>query len=114
MYAPLSGKAFMSPGFAGTTLVVDPVNELSLFIGANRLHNRIYQIHPKWRDKIIVDEHNKKTFIMPDGKENIISADYTKEKEVLVKLALDLALQYQLLEKIFPQEKEMHLVRELN
>lgn len=114
VYAPLSGKAFMSPGFAGTTLVVDPVNELSLFIGANRLHNRIYQIHPKWRDKIIVDEHNKKTFIMPDGTENIISADYTKEKEVLVKLALDLALQYQLLEKIFPQEKEMHLVRELN
>lgn len=114
VYAPLSGRAFMSPGFAGTTLVIDPVNELSLFIGANRLHNRIYQIHPNYKDKIIVDEHNKKTFLMPDGSEKIISADYTKEKEVMVRLALDLTLQYQLLEKIYPQEKEMHLVRELN
>lgn len=56
---------------------------------------------------------------MPDGTmrkgtEKIISIDYTREKEVMVKLALDLALQYQLLEKIYPQEKEMHLVRELN
>lgn len=119
VYAPLSGKAFMSPGFAGTTLVVDPVNEISLFIGANRLHNRIYQIHPDQRYKIRVDEHNKKTYPMPDGTmrkgtEKIISIDYTREKEVMVKLALDLALQYQLLEKIYPQEKEMHLVRELN
>lgn len=114
VYAPLSGKAFMSPGFAGTTLVVDPVNEISLFIGANRLHNRIYQMHPDQRYKIKVDEHNKKTYPMPDGTEKIISIDYTKEKEVMVRLALDLTLQYQLLEKIYPQEKEMHLVRELN
>ena len=31
----------------------------------------------------------------------------------MVKLALDLSLQYQLLEKIMPPNKEMHLVREL-
>lgn len=114
VYAALSGKAFMSPGFAGTTLVVDPINEVSLFIGANRLHNRIYQLHSDQRYKVIVDEHNKKTYPLMDGTEKIISIDYTREKEVMVRLALDLTLQYQLLEKIYPQEKEMHLVRELN
>ena len=114
VYYPLSGKAFMSPGFAGTTLYIDPINEISVFIGANRLHNRIYQIHPSQKDNILVDQHNKKTFILPDGTEKIISSDYTREKEIMTRLALDLTLQYQLLEKIYPQEKEMHLVRELN
>lgn len=114
VYYPLSGKAFMSPGFAGTTLVIDPINQISVFIGANRLHNRIYQIHSSQLDKITVDEHNKKTFILPDGTEKIISSNFTREKEVMVRLAIDLTLQYQLLERIYPQEKEMHLVRELN
>lgn len=110
----LSGKAFMSPGFAGTTIVVDPLNELTFFIAAPRLHNRIYQIHPSQAKNIRVDEHNKKTFILPNGQEKIICSDFTKAKEVMVSLATNLALQYQLLEKIIPNSKEMHLVRELN
>ena len=55
-----------------------------------------------------------KTFILPDGSEKIVCSDYTKAKEVLVTLALDLAIQYQLLENLYPNQKEMHLVRELN
>lgn len=114
VYPPLSGRAFMSPGFAGTTLCVDPLNDITLFIGASRLHNRIYQIHPDQVPNIKVDEHNKKTFTLPNGEEKVICSDYTREKEVIVKLALDLSLQYQLLEKVMPANKEMHLVRELN
>ena len=111
---PLSGRAFMSPGFAGTQLVVDPINKISLFVGSPRLHNRIYQVHKSQVHNIKVDEHNKKTFVMPDGTEKIVCCDYTKAKEVLVTLALDLAIQYQLLENLYPNQKEMHLVRELN
>ena len=114
VYPPLSGKAFMSPGFAGTTLCVDPINEITLFIGSSRLHNRIYQVHPNQVKNIKVDEHNKKTFTLPNGEEKVVCSDFTRDKEVMVKLALDLSLQYQLLEKIFKPQKEMHLVRELN
>ena len=77
-------------------------------------HNRIYQIHPDQIKNIKINEHNMKTFILPDGKEKIVCNDYTKAKEVLVTLALDLAIQYQLLEKKFKNEKGMCLVRELN
>lgn len=114
VYPPLSGRAFMSPGFAGTTLCVDPLNDITLFIGSNRLHNRIYQIHPSQLKNIKTNESNKKTFTLPNGEEKIICSDYTQEKEVMVKLALDLSLQYQLLEKLIPTNNEMHLVRELN
>lgn len=114
VYPPLSGRSFMSPGFAGTQLVVDPINNITLFVGSPRLHNRIYQIHPDQLKNIKIDEHNKKTFVLPNGEEKIICNNYTKEKEVLVRLALDLALQYKLLEELIPSKKEMHLVRELN
>ena len=114
VYPPLSGKSFMSPGFAGTTLYVDPLNEITVFVGSNRLHNRIYQIHPSQEKNIQVDEYGKKTFILPNGEEKIICSSYTKDKDILIKLAMNLALQYQFLELIFPKEKRMHLVRELN
>lgn len=114
VYPPLSGRAFMSPGFAGTELVVDPLNKISLFVASPRLHNRIYQINDEESPKIKVNNHNKKTYLLSNGEEKIICNDYTKEKEVLVTLALNLALQYQLLEKLRPNEKEMHLVRELD
>lgn len=83
-------------------------------LASPRLHNRIYQVHKSQVHNIKVDEHNKKTFVMPDGTEKIVCCDYTKAKEVLVTLALDLAIQYQLLENLYPNQKEMHLVRELN
>ena len=36
VYPPLSGRSFMSPGFAGTQLVVDPINNITLFVGSPR------------------------------------------------------------------------------
>lgn len=104
VYPPLSGKAFMSPGFAGTHLVIDPLNEITLFMASPRLHNRIYMVHPEEEKNIIKNTNNKKTYLI-NNEEKIVCSDYTKNKEVLVSLALDLAIQYQLLEKIFKQEK---------
>ncbi len=115
VHHPLSGKAFLVPGFTGNSFCVDPLNRISLFLGSNRLHNRIYDIHPSQRKKIINNPINhQKTFILPNNEEKIISMDFTKYKEVIVKAALNLSLQYKLLELIYKPEKEKHLVRELN
>ncbi len=115
VYPPLSGKAFMSPGFAGTTLCLDPVNKITLFLGSNRLHNRIYQIAPEQVPNIMISpSHNQKTFRLQNGEIKNISANFTKEKEVIIRLALDLSLQYQLLEKIMKPNEEIHLVKKLS
>ena len=114
IYLPLSGKSFISPGFAGTTLCVDPLNQISLFIGANRLHNRIYQVHPSQRANNHIVESKRKTFTLPTGEVKVVSADFSQERTQLLKLAINLSLQYQFLEQLFPKQKEMHLVRELN
>ena len=81
---------------------------------SSNIHTAVYQIHPDQIPNIKIDNHNMKTYTLANGEEKIVCNDYTKAKEVMVTLALDLAIQYQLLEKIFKNEKEMHLVRELN
>lgn len=112
VYSKMSGKTFMSPGFAGTLLYVDPLNKISLFLGSNRLHNRIYKIHHEQTKNILVDnETGKKYFNYANGSSQVISTDFTLEREELVKKALDLALQYRFLDFLFIDEKEMSLTR---
>ncbi|MFI3260299.1 MAG: serine hydrolase domain-containing protein [bacterium] len=100
----LSGRAFMSPGFAGTTFAIDPLNHIVMFIGANRLHNRIYNIPGKFKE-----EKNGKIFY----KGNIVSSSYALDKESIVEIAMNLAIQYQFLEVIMPSENLKNSVREL-
>ncbi len=114
VYNKLSGQAFMSPGFTGTSLYVDPINKISLFFGSNRLHNRIYDVSPSQLNSILTDpETGKQTFELPNGTKEIVSLNYARQKEALIQKALDLALQYQLLEKYFPtkdrsRKRDMH------
>lgn len=118
VYYPLSGKAFMSPGFAGTSFCLDPLNNISLFLGANRLHNRVYQIPKEFEKYIVADESGKRVYRNFIDEEKIISSSFTRDKERLVRCALDLAIEYQFLERInqellHNEEKELHLIREL-
>ncbi len=100
----LSGKAFMSPGFAGTTFLLDPLNHIVMFLGANRLHNRIYNIP----EKFIQTQNDLKYY-----QGQLISSTFTKDKEEIVEIAMNLALQYQFLDAIMPNEKHKVHVREL-
>ena len=97
VYAPLSGKTFVSPGFCGTSLCIDPLNELIFFVGSNRLHNRI-----------IKNDSNEKVYTTQNSSEN-----YALDKEELVKKSVELTLQYELLNRLFKDKKEMQLVRKL-
>ncbi len=107
VYTKMSGKTFMSPGFAGTTLYVDPLNKISLFFASNRLHNRIYDIHPSQLDNIIYGPDGKQTYPLPNDNSEIISLNFTGKKEIIIKQALDLCFQFQLLERLMLNEKNL-------
>lgn len=98
--APLSGQAFASPGFGGSYLCVDPLNEISLFIGANRLHNRIYRIPEKY---VVNNQYQGK----------YISRKYPREILPLIEAATTLSVQYQFLEILLEKKKNQVLVREI-
>ena len=94
--APLSGKAFVSPGYCGTSLCIDPLNNLIFFVGSNRLHNRVIKNLSNKKD---LDQHSSEKF--------------TLQKEELVKKTVELSIQYQLLEKLFKNEEKTLLVRKI-
>ncbi|MBQ6841510.1 MAG: beta-lactamase family protein [Bacilli bacterium] len=106
----LSGKSFACPGFAGTSLCVDPLNKVSTFIGANRLHNRIHSVSGFQTDKIIKHDNGFREYLSPlTGERKIYSKTYSKDSAEITKLAMKLALQYRLLEQVIGQTKEKKL-----
>ncbi len=108
----LSGNAFISPGFAGTTFCLDPLNKIYAFSAANRLHNRIYSIPEAYRNNIYENELGEKIY-RDDVTQKTISSSYTKESEDIIKEAMKIALQIKLIEKIEGEKKQMKLVREI-
>lgn len=82
VYRLLSGKAFMSPGFAGTSLVIDPLNNFYSFIAAARLADRIYSVASSMEKNIVMHENELMTY---GGK--IISSSYARKKEEIIKEA---------------------------
>lgn len=108
----LSGKAFISPGFAGTTFCLDPLNKIYCFSAGNRLHNRIYKIPDKYKNNIKELDTGEK--IYDDGNiQKTISISYAKESQEIVKAVMELALQMRLIEKVVSDKDQMKLVREL-
>ena len=108
----LSGKAFISPGYAGTTFCLDPLNKIYCFSAGNRLHNRIFKIPDQFKDNIQELETGEK--IYNDGTiQKTISTTYAKESQEIVKAIMELALQIRLLEKVVTDKNQVKLVREL-
>jgi CubicO group peptidase (beta-lactamase class C family) len=112
-YPPLSGKSFLSPGYAGTVFCLDPINNISLFMGSNRLHNRIPEFPDALKNQIIKDEFGKMTYKLKNGQEKILSTRFAAEREQILQAALNLSIQYQFLEILKDEKKELHLVREV-
>lgn len=102
LFHAMSGRAFASSGWTGTQLTVDPVNQIYLFLGANRSHNRMTFIDPIHKDKIKIDEFGKKTIMLPNGKNLIDATRFAWDRDYLIiHPTLKLSIQYKMLEDIF-------------
>lgn len=97
-----SGKTFKLVGVTGTEFVVDPLNKCVLFIGSNKMHNRISNIDEKLVD---LDENT------PMFDEYIVSSHYNNERDIVTKLALEQSLLYGFLEKVNEPNKMCIRVR---
>lgn len=110
----LSGKAFASPGFTGTCLCVDPLNEISTAIGTNRLHNRIYKTNPQYINQIVKHPDGETQYTDPFTNETkIISKEYAHKSVSITQITMRLALQYRLLEQVLNQKEELNLTKQL-
>lgn len=106
VYHPLSGKTFASAGWTGTYFTVDPINQLSLFLGSNRSHNRVTFIDPSRVDERIKEENGKKMFPFEQGRK-VDSSRFAFDRRAFVNPALALLLQNKMLEDFYKQFGEI-------
>lgn len=106
VFHALSGQGFSFTGWTGTQITVDPVNELFLFLGSNRSHNRVTFIDAVHNDKKYVDENGKRTILLPNGDIKIDTTKCAVDRDnAFVFSAVELAIQYLMLEKVYAFEK---------
>ncbi len=99
VYHPLSGSSFAIAGWSGTQFTIDPINEISLFLGSNRSHNRI-TINAQSK-KIITNENGEKVVILPSGRVVIDASRYAFERDdAIIHPSLELAFKLKILEDI--------------
>lgn len=100
----LSGKTFASAGWTGTYFTVDPLNDIYLFLGSNRSHNRVTSIDPINQNKISVEENGRKTIVLPNKERKIITTGFAFDRNsAVVSPALKLTIQYKMLEDFYEQ-----------
>lgn len=102
LFHAMSGKAFSNGGYTGTQLTVDPINQIYLFLGSNRTHNRVSRVDPSQRKNINYDEFGKGTILLPNGKVKTTSYNFAWDRDpAVVHPALKLAIQYKMLEDLY-------------
>ena len=106
----LSTRSFAAAGWTGTQTTIDPINNLNFTLLSNRSHNRMTFIDESQKWRIIkYDNIGYQTIIVPNGNlkmEMIDSSKYAWERDDIIRLCLELALEYKMLEDITGLSKE--------
>ncbi len=98
---PLSGKAIASAGYTGMKLIVDPLNEITFFMGSNRTHNRMSYIDEVHKDEIKTDKFGKQTIDLPNGLNIVDSSRFAWVRQELVDAVINLTIKYRMLEDLY-------------
>lgn len=95
----LSGISFSSPGFTGVKLTVDPLNEIYVFLGANKTHNRITAVSKE--DGTLISNNGIYSYFNDQGKEVIDSRLYAQKRDdICFDKLVALALSYKYIEDL--------------
>ena len=107
----LSGKSFAAAGWTGSQVTVDPVNNLNFSLLSNRSHNRLTQIAPNQRYRLI--KHNGfNSIILPNEYEMIDSSNYANLRGNIIIKCMELAIEYKMLEDITGFSKDNNYIEE--
>ena len=99
VHHPLSGNSLAAAGWSGTQFTMDPTNQINLFMGSNRSHNRV-SINGQ-PDKAILKDSGEKVVILPNGREVIDASGFAYDRdEAIIHPAIELAFELKILEDI--------------
>ena len=97
VHHPLSGNSLAAAGWSGTQFTVDPVNEINLFMGSNRSHNRVtINSDPS---KVFVKDNGERVVTLPSGREVIDASRYAYDRDdAVIHPGVELAFKLKILE----------------
>ena len=99
VHHPLSGNALAAAGWSGTQFTMDPTNEINLFMGSNRSHNRV-TINGQ-PDKVVLKDSGEKVVTLPNGREVIDASRYAYDRDdAIIHPAIELTFELKILEDI--------------
>ncbi|MBR4231333.1 MAG: beta-lactamase family protein [Bacilli bacterium] len=101
VYHALSGKSFAYAGYTGTQFTVDPVNGVYLFLGSNRVHDRVAFIDPSIHPLAYTTCTNRKMVAVPGEGLKVDSRSFAYDKDYyIVRPLLKLSMQYKMLDDL--------------
>lgn len=101
IYDKLSGKSNQVKSKVGTVFSYHPEDNVFLFIGSNKAHNRVTHVDKHYADLIKTDEEGVRTIEIPDGREIIVSNDFGIERDALMKAIYQLVMQYNFIDEMY-------------
>ncbi len=114
VHHPLSGNSLAAAGWSGTQFTIDPVNEINLFMGSNRSHNRVTINSDS--SKVLVKENGERVVTLPSGREVIDASRYAYDRDdAVIHPGVELAFKLKILEDILgikdleKENKETHI-----
>lgn len=107
LHHTLSGDAFASAGWTGTTITSDQTNGINLAMFGNKAHNRVPLIGATVKNvRIDENENGKKSILLLDGNRISLSNRFAWDKGKTINATLDLVLQYKVLEDILSYQRD--------
>ena len=101
VYHALSGKTFAYAGYTGTQFTVDPVNGVYLFLGSNRVHDRVTFIDPSIHPLSYKTSVNRKMVAVPGEGLKVDSRNFAYDKDYyIVHPLIRLSMQYKMLDDL--------------
>ena len=101
VYHALSAKAFAYAGYTGTQFTVDPVNGVYLFLGSNRVHDRVTFIDPSFSLLTFKNSINRNLVVVPGEGLKVDSRSFAYDRDYyIIHPLLRLSMQYKMLDEL--------------
>ena len=111
VFHALSAKTFAYAGYTGTQFTVDPINGVYLFLGSNRVHDRVAYIDPKIHPLIYKTSINRNMVEVPGEGLKVDSRSFAYDRDYyIVQPLLRLSMQYKMLDELL-MTKELEPVK---
>lgn len=105
LYHALSGKSNKVSSRVGTVFSYNPDENIFVFIGSNKVHNRVSYVNKKYENQIKIDASGIRTIETPNQEIKIVSDTYAENQKKLISEIYKLVTQYNFIDEVYDNKE---------